>query len=66
MADGVEIVKRENGEKTDVLLTRKLTAKPGTIDLLLYSIGKNKKRDNGKIVRIEVICKECQAKEAGN
>ena len=47
-----------------MLLTRSLTAKPGSVDLIVYAPPKEGKADTtGKVVRVEIICKECQAKE---
>jgi hypothetical protein len=63
-ADGQALEKRGNDKKTDVLLTRSLTAKPGSVDLIVYAPPKEGKADaTGKVVRVEIICKECQAKE---
>lgn len=62
-ADSETLVKRKNGEKTDVHITRKLTEKPGSIDLLIQSIIEGKP-DAGKVVKLDIICRECQAKEA--
>jgi len=63
-ADGQALEKRGNEKKTDVLLTRSLTVKPGSVDLIVYAPPKEGKADaTGKVVRVEIICKECQAKE---
>jgi hypothetical protein len=52
------------GEKTDVLITRKLTAKPGVVDLIVYAPpAKDGTPDTkGATVRIEIVCKECGKK----
>jgi hypothetical protein len=67
-ADGEALETRPTdakGEKTDVLVTRKLTAKPGFLDLIVYEpTSKDGKADTlGKTVRVEIVCRECGKKE---
>ncbi len=62
-ADGQELERRKNGEKTDVLITRKLSDKPGTVDLIVYGPPQDGKPDAGTLVRIAIVCRECQEKE---
>jgi hypothetical protein len=60
-ADGETLEKREKGSTSEVLLTRKLTEKPGAMDLIVTFTEESKEKP--KIVRLEIVCKECQQKE---
>lgn len=62
--DGQPLRLRPNDKQTDVLVGRELTQKPGNLDLTVYAPPDQGKDDMvGKVVRIRVVCRECDPKE---
>jgi len=60
-ADGQELRVRPNDKKLDVFLPRTLTQKPGDMDLLITSPGAEGKEDTTRVLRIQIVCRECKA-----